>query len=164
MIFNDLKLTVEEVRAAFDYDAGLGCLRWKVDAGSRARAGSVAGCVGGNGYRQVQYKGVLYTAHRIIWLLVTGKHPVNEIDHRDTVRSNNRFENLREATHAQNQCNTAPWGTHLKGVVKHRHKFEARIRINGSLTYLGLFATEQEAHEAYKAAALPLRGEFARLA
>jgi hypothetical protein len=46
--------------------------------------------------------------------------------------------------------------TDLKGVARHRNKWKAQIRLDGKLRYLGLFATEEEAHAAYRAAAAPL--------
>jgi hypothetical protein len=41
-------------------------------------------------------------------------------------------------------------------------KWQGRIKANGKLYGLGYFQTPQEAHEAYKTAAIKLHGEFSR--
>lgn len=46
-----------------------------------------------------------FLVHRIAWLLHTGKEPINQIDHLNGIRDDNRFSNLREATNRDNQCN-----------------------------------------------------------
>ncbi len=89
--------------------------------------------------------------HRAAWLLVTGEWPSHEIDHDDRDRANNRWGNLRPATHGQNRQNLSALtarGT-MRGATKYRDKWKAQIKVNGVHHYLGLFATELEAHEAY---------------
>jgi len=44
-----------------------------------------------------------------------------------------------------------------------RGKWIARVRINGKVLYLGVFATDESAYQAYCAAAIEFHGEFARL-
>lgn len=89
--------------------------------------------------------------HRAAWLLVTGGWPDVEIDHDDRDRANNRWLNLRPATKGQNRQNlsarTAKGG--LRGATKYRDKWKAQIKVDGVHHYLGLFDTEEEAHEAY---------------
>ena len=57
-----------------------------------------AGCRDADGYLVMKFEGVMFKVHRIIWKMVTGKEPVTIIDHRNTVRTDNRWANLREAT------------------------------------------------------------------
>lgn len=54
---------------------------------------------------QITLDGVRITATRIIWFYMKGEWPMHTIDHRDTDTQNSRWDNLRKATHGQNQLN-----------------------------------------------------------
>jgi hypothetical protein len=106
---------------------------------------------------------------RRIWLhrLVLGTSPGTEIDHKNGDGLDNRRANLRRATRTQNNGNSRlrlNSKSKLKGVhfYKARHKWCARIQVNGCGKYLGEFATREEAATAYDRAARELFGEFAR--
>lgn len=106
-----------------------------------------------------------YMAHRIIWALMAGETLMIGLDHRNGIRSDNRWTNLRLATSAQNIHNSKthrPTKTGMKGVyVMHESKnFQARIMVNGKRLNLGSFATKEEAHAAYCTAARLHFGEF----
>jgi hypothetical protein len=81
---------------------------------------------------------------------------------------NNKRDNLRIVTHAQNQQNKrrrADNTSGFKGVYfAHFRKkpWIAMLGVEGQRMYLGGFLTAQEAHEAYKAAAIKHCGRFAR--
>lgn len=105
------------------------------------------------GYTTIQMKIAdkiyyLYGHHFAWWS--TYNECVYELDHINSIRNDNRIENLRSVTRSQNQWNrkTAK-GYYFNKVAR---KFYAYIRINGKKTYLGLFNTEEEAHKAYLAA------------
>jgi hypothetical protein len=100
-------------------------------------------------------------AHRLAWFYVTGEWPV-EIDHRDRQRGNNVFSNLRSATSSLNKANTVPRGSlGFKGVYRNYKGFSARICVEGTTHYLGIFRTVAEAASVYQAAAEKHFGEFA---
>lgn len=89
------------------------------------------------------------------------------VDHIDGDGLNNRRENLRVVTTAQNAHNTKPHAntlTGLKGVAfdKRRGVWIARIMANGLRHDLGRFNSPQSAHEAYCEASAKLHGEFGR--
>jgi hypothetical protein len=104
--------------------------------------------------------------HRIIWEMHNGPITEGEIDHINGNGADNRLENLRLCTDSQNQANMhkkVPHSSKFKGVRLHRDgKFEARIRLNHQLIYIGLFDSEVEAARAYDAKARELFGEFAK--
>jgi hypothetical protein len=49
-----------------------------------------------NGYLLGKIFGKSYRAHRIIWLWVYGKFPLEEIDHINHIKTDNRIINLRD--------------------------------------------------------------------
>ena len=71
----------------------------------------------------------------------------NMIDHIDGNPLNNRIDNLRLVTCQQNHFNR----TKVKGYTwdKKARKWQAYIKLNGKQKHLGLFESEQEAHQAY---------------
>lgn len=161
-------LTQERLKEAFDYDPQTGRLIWRYKANrnsSLASVGRDAGCVCGQGYIVIKLGGVLYQAHRLVWLYVYGEWAPHSIDHRDGDRANNRIDNLRLATVAQNTRNKRVSRNNrlgIKGVRLKRGKFVAAIVANGQQHHLGTYATAEAAHAAYVGAARCLHGEFAR--
>lgn len=108
------------------------------------------------GYCYRKFKGRMVGYHRIMWVLVHGDIPNGlDIDHIDGNRLNNDISNLRLVTRRQNCHNMKK---HRKGklvgctYVKDKSKWRANIWINSKVKFIGYFNTEQEAHEAYKAA------------
>src|ERR1700741_607107 len=94
-------------------------------------------------------------------------------DHRNGDGLDNRRENLRVCTRAQNAQNRKTPAGRFKGVslAKHHDRvgynlpkpWKATISANKQHIFLGLFATAEEAARAYDCAALQHHGEFARL-
>lgn len=90
------------------------------------------------------------------------------IDHKNGDWLDNRRDNLRSATKAQNGQNrrlASNNSTGFKGVSLRRDRgtYLASIRSNGALRKLGTFATAEEAARAYDEAARSEFGEFAAL-
>ena len=157
-------LTVERLRGVLDYDPKTGVFCWRQNR-YRKRIGTVAGYRCSSGHLQIRIDGRAYLAHRLAWLHVYGRWPAEQLDHRDTVRTHNWLDNLREATHAQNQQNSRPKRKGvLKGVWLKDGKWATAIRVDGFRIHLGYFDTAEAAHVAYVAAASKHHGEFARAA
>lgn len=106
---------------------------------------------------KVRQKG--YFAHRLAWFMMTGEWPKNEIDHINKDSLDNRWANLREATHQENCQNRrfsrSKSGVH--GVGLHNGKWRARI--NGD--HIGYFKTVEEASAAYHREAAKRYGNYA---
>lgn len=85
------------------------CLRWKVSRGSnKVRAGDVAGgCISSTGYYQCILQGKNYKCHRIIYEMFNNisLKPNEQIDHINRQKTDNRIDNLRVVTSAQNARN-----------------------------------------------------------
>jgi len=111
-------------------------------------------------------KGHTILMHREILGLKFGDR--NEADHRDPSQTlDNRKNNLRVCTHSQNQMNSKkkPNNTSgFKGVSfeSRTKKWRVMIGFNGRKLWIGRYATVQEAHAHYVAAAVRYFGEFAR--
>ena len=91
------------------------------------------------------------------------------VDHRNGETLDSRRDNLRLATHSQNQFNKrktrSKTSSLYRGVYfdKRRVQWQAYIRYNGKRKYLGGFRDEIAAGKAYDAAAKKYHGEFACL-
>lgn len=116
-----------------------------------------------NGYLVCRIKGKKVRAHHI----VAGKPTRGkQVDHKDRNKRNNRKLNLRHITLQQNCINRRlrrDNKTGFKGVNFHKgsNKFEASIRVDGKLMYLGKYNTAKRAAMEYDKAALVHFGEFA---
>jgi hypothetical protein len=117
-------------------------------------------------YGTLQYG--TYTAHRVIWAMQTGAWPVAHVDHINQDRLDNRWVNLREASHAENMRNTRSRkgsSSQYLGVSWDAKSlcWRARIQFDKRQINLGMFACEKQAAQAYDAKAAALFGDFASL-
>jgi len=148
---NTATLTVDRLLEVVRYNPDTGLFSW-VATDQRA------GFARKDGYIALAVDGKTYRAHRLAWFLMHETWP-ELIDHINGDRSDNRFENLREATRSENTQNS----THTRsksgyrGVSRNgKHRWKAAIAVNGRDQYLGTFDTPEEAHAAYCAAAAKL--------
>lgn len=118
----------------------------------------------------VKLNTVGYLAHRIIWEMVNGPIPSGMVvDHKDCNPFNNKIDNLRLATKAQNSHNSQlkiSNKTGVKGVSIHSvtGKFIAQIKTNGKTLHLGVYDSLQDGAIAYAFASEILHGDFGRTA
>ncbi|MEK6294411.1 MAG: HNH endonuclease [Paraburkholderia tropica] len=160
------KIDAAQLRALLTYDAETGIFRWRERRNHLTPKGSVAGTVNSKGYVMIGVARRLYQAHRLAWLYVTGEWPKDLIDHINTIRTDNRFENLREASKTENNRNRSAGIAGRKGLKgatfrKKEGAWYSGIWSAGKRIHLGTFSSEQEAHEAYCKAADEMHGEFA---
>lgn len=156
--------TAEELREWLHYDPDSGVFTWLQKASSRAMPGYKAGChCKRTGYRLIGVMGVQCKASRLAWLYMTGEWPEDEIDHKNTVCSDDRWENLRPADRSQQLTNQKPRSDHLRGIYQRKSgRWMAQIQKRDVRLNLGVYDTQEEAHAAYQEAALKLHGEYAR--
>lgn len=150
----------KELLDSFEYKDGN--LYWKI-LKKRVNAGQLAGTKQKTGYFQIQLNQKFMYVHRAIFLMHYGHLP-KFIDHIDGNPSNNKIENLREATAAQNSWNQKFKGSAsgFKGVTwnKQDKKWQPQIRANNKKFYLGKFTNLDDAIVAYQDAAAKLHGEY----
>lgn len=106
------------------------------------------------GYICARIDGVRYLAHRIAWLYMTGEWPMKQIDHRNGICSDNRWENLRAASALENGQNLKIKKSNKSGFPgvhfsKHRRKWIASIKVNYVNKHLGNFDDQGAAFAAY---------------
>ena len=145
-----------------NYDPDTGIFTWTASTSKRIRVGDIAGTKTVDGYVCIQFQSLLYRAHRLAWFFGTGVDPAGlSIDHINRIRDDNRLENLRLATHAQNCQNKSCKGWFFD---KQSQKYKARIQANGKVYHLGFFPTPELAGQAYRDASKRLHGEFGSIA
>lgn len=161
-------LTQELLKSLLFYDQVSGDFFWRVYKNSNAKRGQKAGSLMPEGYIRITVAGRRFMAHTLAWLYMTGEYVPRGLDHRDTVRSNNRWRNLRKANKSQNRMNSRIRSDNKSGVkgvyLRPNGTFSAQITLPGQKAkQLGTFKTAEEAGEVYAAEAMKNFGEFARI-
>lgn len=158
------ELTAERLRELLVYDPGTGVFTNRIQRGSRGPIGAVAGNYDKDGYIVISISGQKFRAGRLAFLYMTGRWP-REIDHKDRVRDNDAWLNLRECTRSENVAHSerATGESGLRGVKfdPKTSTWRSRIAFGGYREWLGPFGTKEEAYAAYLAAANSAHGEFA---
>lgn len=159
-------LTQERLKALLHYAPETGAFTWKVSTAHRVRVGDTAGGLHAiDGYWRIMVDGHPYKASRLAWLYMTGEFPLTYIDHDNRIKSDDSWENLRQATPLENNrnCSVRKDNTSgLRGVSweKISQKWKAQISVAGKKVSLGLHPTKELAHAAYLACASEHFGEF----
>lgn len=141
------------------FEIGPRGLMWRTGC----KAGRLAGGVWRCGYWMVSIGGRRLKRSRVVFALVHGRWPV-EVDHINRDSADDRPENLREATRAQNNQNRRAYRKRSewpRGVYRRKNRYEALIGVSGKRLYLGRFDTPSEASDAYEAARREMYGSFA---
>jgi hypothetical protein len=122
-------------------------------------------CIGSQGYPSTRFNRKIKLMHRIITDAQEGQY----VDHINHDTCDNRRENLRICTNAENLHNTNKRKNTIskyKGVYCYKRgkkRYNAYIKHDGRNRSLGYYETEEEAALAYNKAATELFGEFAKL-
>lgn len=143
--------TADRVRELFSYDPLTGVLSRRRQV-RHYRPGPV-GAPSGHGYLKVHVDGRQHYLHQLAWLYVNGEWPAGVVDHINRDKTDNRIENLRVCTRAENAQNKAPDPNKngYPGVKKSASgpSYFSQISVNNKPRYLGSFPTPEAAHAAY---------------
>lgn len=146
-------ITQERLKELLHYDPETGVLTWTKATSNRIAVGDVAGNIGVPGYIDIRVDGVLYKAHRLAVLWMTGSFPEADTDHINGMRADNRWVNLRCVPRLINGQNhrkaDVDSRTGVLGVTKSGNRFKAQIGACGKNYYLGCFGCPELAHAAY---------------
>lgn len=136
----NMEICQKLLQESFCYEDGN--LIWKQPTGRRISVGQVAGR-NNNGYRMIGFMGKEYMAHRLVFMFHHGYLPP-EVDHIDGNRSNNKIDNLRAATHAENLRNQRLKSSNTSGLknvgwAKREQRWRVRVTIDGKDKHIGYF-------------------------
>lgn len=139
-----------------DYNPQTGVFTRIVSAGN-SKAGSIIGNHSKKGYLKAMVLGRYVKLHQLAWFFSYGEWPQKQIDHINGVKDDNRIINLRIADTSENCLNQH--GPRINNQVGYQGvhriaktgRYRACCTVKGIKHHLGVFATAEEAHNAYKA-------------
>ncbi|MBY0137494.1 HNH endonuclease [Paracoccus yeei] len=154
--YNDGPVPIDQLREHFHYDPFTGVLRSRTNR-RNVHAGDVVGFSDRQGYVITTLFKRPLKVHRIAWALYHGAWPHSLIDHINGDKSDNRLENLRCVTNAENKQNIEKPASNTSGYMgvsfhKKSGRWAANIKVKGKSQYLGLHDTPYAAHVAYQTA------------
>lgn len=161
------KITQAQALEFLQYVPETGHLIWIKKASDKTNVGARAGWQRSiAGYRQVGLFGSIYYEHRLIWLMVNGGFPENQIGHINGIKDDNRYANLRHVTSSQNITNIGAKRDNTSGTknvhwCNRNRRWIAKVKIDGHTHHAGSFADYESAVKAATAARIAFHGEFA---
>jgi hypothetical protein len=161
----ETKITQERLKELFEYRED-GTFVRKVSTSNRVKVGDVVGWpTKGNRYIGLSVNGMKQLMHRIVFLYHHGYLP-DCIDHIDGNGTNNKIENLREATQSQNLCNIKRKSSNKSGVKNvvwcaSSNKWGVFLKVNGKQKYFGVYPDIELAELVAVEARNKYQGQFA---
>lgn len=154
-------LTQKKLHELLTYDPNHGVFYWNTSAGCQKKLAE-AGCV--NQYLYIKIEGKRYPAHRLAFLYQLGdSFPHYDIDHKNGVKTDNRWLNLRLATRKQNTGNAKLREDNALGHKNIKQLFDTKkyqVRVCGK-SY-GCYSTLADAMTVADIARKEVFGEYAR--
>lgn len=152
-------MEINNIKSVLNYNKKTGVFTWAVYRSHKAIEGGIPGRLDKDGYHRITVFGRTYFAHRLAWAFVHGEFPDGQIDHINGNQADNRIENIRLCTQAQNQQNKESVGATFN---KKTNKWQSQIKKSGKTYYLGSFSDKGDAIEAYRKKSIDLFGEYSR--
>lgn len=165
-----MSVTPDLVRQLLDYDPSTGIFVWRPRGREHFKsdrswktwntryANKRAGRVWTNtkaGYqcREIAIHRRLYGEHRLAWMWMTDDPLPEQIDHKNRDGRDNRWDNLRASSSAENGRNQSRHRTNTSGFVgvawdKRAGRWQSRCMVNGKVKHLGYFDAVDDAAKA----------------
>ena len=141
---NARDIDIEEARRLFEYNPDTGELTSKTHRRNMPK-GTVVVSTTPYGYLRARVSGRLLLGHRLAWAIHYGEQPPAVIDHKNRDKKDNRIDNLRACSQAQNVQNSTGRGYS----VMSNGKYQAAVKLNGKRIAIGTYDTPEEANAAY---------------
>jgi len=156
----------QELLEVMDYDPITGIFIWKKCRKPQLN-GKPVGYSCRKGYLLTEVANQKYFLHKLAWYYVTGSYPTGIIDHIDTDKTNNKINNLREATINQNVWNMSISRRNTSGVKgisydPQRKKWRATLMVDRKEVLHKRFDLLSDAEDAIREAREKFHGEYAR--
>jgi len=159
-------LPIEMLQRLFRYEQETGNVYWIAEGRGRIKK-KAAGTIVRAGYIGIMIDGKRHYAHRIAWALHHGKHPVDQLDHINGIKTDNRIANLRQANNLQNGKNVKIKNNNTSGfpgvvLCKQTSKWRVMIKVNKKTIYFGRYKNLDDAIAIRKHAEKQYFGEWTR--
>jgi len=145
----DNSLTQDELKKWLHYCPDTGVFTRLKSAGN-VKAMTEAGGLNPAGYVLISVKSGRYMAHRLAFLYMLGRFPLDQTDHINHNRSDNRWANLRDINNLDNGRNISMKKTNTSGITgvywhKKNNNWCSRIAVNGKTINIGSFDNKTDA-------------------
>lgn len=143
-------ITQKRLKYLIHYNPDTGLFSWKEGRHNQVKKGLEAGFTHCRGYVHICVCGKQYKAHRLAFLYMEGFFPEFQVDHKNGVRDDNRWKNLRHVSQScnrQNQKTNSRNKSGFAGVSRYKetNRWLSQAGINRNKVYLGIHNTALEA-------------------
>lgn len=155
----------ERLKQLMHYDPLTGVMCRIASTGNATKIGVPVKSTDTKGYLICRIDKKLYRVHRLAFLYVTGAMPSANIDHKNGIKTDNAFSNLRDVSQSKNQMNKRVQKNNTSGhtgviYIKQADRWRANVKMDGVTRCLGHFKTKEEAVAVRDAAAKNQFGEY----
>ena len=143
-------IDITKAKQLITYDSNTGIFIWRVSTTNKVNVGDVVGTINDKGYLQTRIQGKIVKLHRLAWAFIYGVFPINQLDHEDQDKTNNRISNLRLADAFINARNMPLKCTNKSGFTgvhwnKKNSNWRVQLCINHKRINLGSYTTLNKA-------------------
>jgi len=139
-------LSQVHLKSILSYNPKTGVFTWLVGK----RMGTIAGSLHWRGHRHIKIDQKKYHASRLAFLYMMGKFPEKEVDHKNRVRDDDTWDNLRDVSHSTNERNKGLRPSNTSGCTgvswfKPIKRWHVRIKVEGRSISLKYFKNKTDA-------------------
>jgi len=135
-------ITQKELKEILEYNPKTGIFTCRIPTSNKYRVGDILGTSDIKGYAIISIYNKKYRAHRLAFLYMKGYFPENDVDHKDRVKWNNKWNNLRESSRQCNMRNKSVQINNKSGISgvyfnKREQRWISRINVSGKSIFIG---------------------------